>query len=138
MTDFRNPGLPEDHEQDERDYYDRESEKHLNSCLFSFKSLAVLTILFLIGYLLFGCASTGPRATHSVGTVTVIDGDMVLVTFPVATEGYADQAANWFYIPGHSYQVRDKYPDPDKDPALRLAVRLSGVEAQTGTNLQHP
>lgn len=65
-----------------------------------------------------GCASIGPRATYSVGTVLQVDGDLVLVSFPVATEDYSDQAANWFYIPGHSYRERDTYPDPDKDPNL--------------------
>lgn len=74
---------------------------------------------FAISSMIGGCASVGPRATHSVGTVLQVDGDLVLVSFPVATEDYSDQAANWFYIPGHSYQVRDTYPDPDKDPSLQ-------------------
>lgn len=109
---------PYDHEQAERDYYDRESEKHIKGCLYSFKALAWITILFVIGMLLFGCASVQPPATTSIGTVITVDGERVLVTFPVVTGNYSDQAANWFYIPGHSYEVRDMYPDPCKDPKL--------------------
>jgi len=108
-----------DHEQDERDYYDRESAKHLNGCAFSFKALAVLTILFLIGMMLFRCAPAQAPATLSTGTVIQVDGDRILVTFPVVNKDFSDQAANWFYIPGHSYQVRDRYPDPSKDPNLK-------------------
>lgn len=107
-----------DHEQDERDYYDRESEKHLKGCLFSMKALAVMTILFLLAIALFGCAPAQAPATRSIGTVIQVDGDRVLVTFPVVNKNFSDQAANWFYIPGHSYEVRDFYPDPAKDPNL--------------------
>lgn len=108
-----------DHEQDERDYYDRESEKHLNSCLFSMKALAIMSILFLMGMMLFSCASAQPPATRSIGTVIQVDGDRVLVTFPVVNKDFSDQAANWFYIPGHAYRQGDLYPDPDKDPSIK-------------------
>lgn len=108
-----------DHEQAERDYYDRESEKHLKGCLFSIKALALLTAIFLIGMMIFSCASQIQPATSSIGTVLQVDGDRVLVTFPVVTRELGSQSANWFYIPGHGYQVRDVYPDPVKDPNLR-------------------
>jgi len=109
---------PYDHEQTERDYYDRESDKRLKSCLFSFKAMAILILFFLLLMLLFGCSSVQPPATTSTGTVITVDGERVLVNFPVVTGSYSDQAANWFHIPGHSYKVRDMYPDPCKDPKL--------------------
>nr|WP_287937758.1 hypothetical protein [Algoriphagus sp.] len=105
-----------DHEQDERDYYDRESEKHLKGCFFSFKSLAILTVPYYLIMLAISCAPAQAPATRSIGTVIQVDGDRVLVTFPVVNRNFSDQAANWFYIPGHSYEVRDFYPDPAKDP----------------------
>lgn len=78
-----------------------------------------VVISFLLTGWAHSCASVGPRATLSTGTVIKVDGDLVLVTFTVVTEGYADQGWNWFYIPGHGYQERDVYPDPKKDPNLR-------------------
>lgn len=107
-----------DHEQEEHDYYYRESKKRLKGRLFSLKALAILTVLFLIGMYVFGCAPAQVPATRSIGTVIQVDGDRVLVTFPVVNKNFSDQAANWFYIPGHSYEVRDFYPDPAKDPNL--------------------
>lgn len=82
--------------------------------------LAVWAVIswFLIGWTQ-SCVSSVPAATHSVGTVLQVDGDLVLVSFPVATRELGSQAANWFYIPGHAYQVRDRYPDWDKDPSLQ-------------------
>lgn len=110
---------PYDHEQDENDYYYRESEKRLQSCLFSFKAMAVMALIATLFMLFTSCASQLPPATSSIGTVLQVDGDRVLVTFPVVTHSLGSQSANWFYIPGHSYQVRDAYPDPNKDPNLR-------------------
>ena len=107
-----------DHEQDERDYYDRESEKRLQGCIYSFKMMLILTGIFFVFMLLFGCVSAQPIATSSTGTVIQVDRDRVLVTFPLLTKGYADQASNWFFIPGHRYQIGDKYPDTSKDPNL--------------------
>lgn len=68
---------------------------------------------------LVGCVSSRHPASSSIGTVIQVDGDLVLVTFPVMSKGYADQAANWFLIPGHNYFTGDRYPDPKKDPNLK-------------------
>lgn len=84
--------------------------------------LYYVPVLIFIGYFFAAfttsCVATGPVATLSTGTVIQVDGDRVLVTFPVVDKDYSDQAVNWFYIPGHSYEVRDLYPDPTKDPNL--------------------
>ena len=72
---------------------------------------------FLIGWA-HGCASAQAPATRSIGTVIQVDGDRVLVTFPVVNKNFSDQASNWFYIPGHEYERGDRYPDPSKYPNL--------------------
>ena len=127
---------PYDHEQDERDYYERESEKHLKGCLFSVKALAVLTALYFLVMLAISCVASQPPATLSTGTVIQIDGDRVLVTFPVVNKDFSDQAANWFYIPGHTYQVRDFYPDPNKDPSLSILEKPRSVSPHTKKPIQ--
>lgn len=105
-------------DQDERDYYDRSMMKAQKSCLFSFKALTVLTIIFFLLMFAFSCAGSQPVATLSTGTVYQVDGDRVFVVFKVVSRNYADQAVNVFYIPGHRYQERDFYPDPSKDPNI--------------------
>jgi hypothetical protein len=72
----------------------------------------------VMGWALFSCSSPQPIATESTGTVIQVDSDRVLVTFKVVNKNYADQAVNWFYIPGHRYQEGDRYPDPKNDPNL--------------------
>lgn len=83
-------------------------------------AIAILTVLAVsILIILTSCAASHPPASASVGTVIQVDGDRVLVTFPVLSKGYADQAVNWFVIPGHSYGTGDRYPDTSKDPNLK-------------------
>lgn len=108
-----------DHEQDERDYYDRQSDKHLREIGYQIRFWALLTAILMIAMLIFSCKPAQMPATLSIGTVIQVDGDRVLVTFQVVNKDYSDQAANWFYIPGHSYQRGDTYPDSTKDPNLK-------------------
>jgi hypothetical protein len=109
--------LPQENEN--QPYYDRMQKKRSKDFAYTIKALAVLLALFILGMIITGCASASiPPATSSVGTVLQVDGDRVLVTFPVVTEKLGSQSANWFYIPGHRYEVRDRYPDPSKDPSL--------------------
>jgi hypothetical protein len=112
--------LREEHEnkQDEYDYFDHQEERKLKGCLYSFKAMSIITLIFLIGMMLFGCAAKRYPATTSVGYVISVDGDEVLVAFEVVNEQRGSQASNWFYIPGHRYQKGDRYPDPAKDPSL--------------------
>ncbi len=108
-----------DHEQDERDYYDQQSEKHLNGCLYDIKGLVVMIILFLIGMMISGCASVQqPPATTSYGTVIDVEGETIWVVFDVVNRKPGDKASNRFHIPGHRYSEGDYYPDPYKDPEL--------------------
>lgn len=83
--------------------------------------LAVWAVIswFLIAWVQ-GCVSAEPVATSSIGTVIRVERDLVLVTFPVVNRKPGSQAANWFYIPGHGFQLRDRYPDPSKDPAFQI------------------
>jgi hypothetical protein len=111
--------LPEDHEQYERDYYDRESGDAVKGCMYALKIWAVAIILLTLAMLFFSCGPTERIASRSTGTVIEVDGYRVLVAFPVAYRNVGDQTVNWFYIPGHSYVVRDRYPDPSKDPSMR-------------------
>jgi hypothetical protein len=76
----------------------------------------LLSVIFL---LLSRCKVKELPATTSIGLVISVDGDRVLATFEVVSEQRGSQASNWFYIPGHSYQKGDRYPDPAKDPSLR-------------------
>ena len=108
-----------DHEQDERDYYERSFTRRYEYAWWVFRWMIKLIIpMLLLSWLFFGCSSAQPIATESTGTVIQVDGDRVLVTFKVVNKNYADQGMNWFYIPGHSYREGDRYPDPEKDPNL--------------------
>jgi hypothetical protein len=113
-----------DHEQDERDYYERSFTRRHEYAWWAFRWMIKLIIpMLLLSWLFFGCSSAQPIATESTGTVIQVDGERVLVTFKVVNKKYADQGVNWFYIPGHSYQEGDRYPDPKKDPSLGSSLR---------------
>lgn len=114
------PEMHYDHEQAERDYYDIQNARKYRGCLTGFKTfLVLLTITMLALFFFSGCASTQPPATSSVGIVISVDGDRVLVSFEVMNEKRGSQASNWFYVPRHTYQKGDRYPDARKDPNLR-------------------
>ena len=98
-----------DHEQEERDYYERSFTRRYEYAWFTIKLIVKLIIpMLLLSWILFGCVSSQPIATESVGTVIQVDGDRVLVSFKVVNKNYADQGVNWFYIPGHSYQEGER------------------------------
>jgi hypothetical protein len=105
-----------DHEQDERDHYDRENEKQLNSCLFSFKALAILTGLFLIGMLLFSCKAVEPPIAEPFGTVITVEYDVIQVAHAVVNKDPGSQLAAWYYCPGHAFKKGDMFPDFSKCP----------------------
>lgn len=107
-----------DHEQDEHDYYYRESEKRLKYFVFSIRAMAILAVIFILILLIGSCSSTIPAATSSTGTVIDVRGDTVWVLFEVVNRKEGDKASNYFHIPGHSYAEGDFYPDPYKDPQL--------------------
>lgn len=88
--------------------------------VFGIIAIAVMINIALV--VLKSCVSSQAPATRSTATVVQVDGDRVLVTFQVVDRDFSDQAANWFYIPRHSYQLRDRYPDPDKDPSLQKSA----------------
>jgi hypothetical protein len=114
--------LPEDHEQYERDYCDRQYLKHAQGCAYSFKALAILIVLYFLAMLLTGCTALEPAATKSTGTVIHVQGPSVWVLFDVVNRKAGDKASNWFYIPGHQYAEGDFYPDPYKDPELEKLI----------------
>ena len=103
-----------DHDQDERDYYDRESEKQLRSCLFSLKALAVITVLFIIGMLIFSCKSAEPPVALPYGPVISVQGDKIEVAFEVINKEPGSQISGWFYVPGHGFVKGNIFPDFSK------------------------
>lgn len=126
-----------DHEQDERDYYDRSFTRMDEYAWWALRWMIKLIIpMLLLSWLFFGCSSAHPIATESTGRVIQVDGERVLVTFRVVNKNYADQGVNWFYIPGHSYQEGDRYPDPKKDPSLgsSLRVKRSNLTVETASS----
>lgn len=103
--------MPEDLDQYERDYYDRQSEKHLQGCLFSGKAWLIGTVIFLIGMWLFACGPK-PYALLPEAIPMKQDGDRVLGVFQ-SLEGSPERYhAQWFYFPGyglvdpHRYRIR--------------------------------
>jgi hypothetical protein len=103
---------------DNQDYYSRQEKRRLEYSRFSFRAMIIISLIWILACLVFGCAPKQYPATSSVGYVISVDGDRVLVAFEVVTEQRGSQASNWFYIPGHRYKKGNKYPDPDKDPSL--------------------
>ncbi|WP_057935833.1 hypothetical protein [Algoriphagus resistens] len=102
-------------DQKDQDYYDRQYQKQVKSCLFSFKMLAILFVLYIIGVLLFtSCKAIVPPVTVATGTVISVDGDNVLVAFEVINKAKGSQGSNWFYCPKHFFKVGDTYPDSAK------------------------
>lgn len=103
--------LPQEHEQNERDYYDRENERKLNNCLFSFKALAVIASIVIILMLLFAC-SPKPYALLTEAIPMRQDGDRVLAVFQSVHGSPERYHAQWFYFPGfglidpHQYRIR--------------------------------
>lgn len=111
--------LPEDHDDYEREYYERQLEKSRKSCLTSAKAAVVLiVILFLISWMTSCVSVKYPPVTAAIGTVISVDGDNVLVAFEVVNKAKGSQGSNWFYCPRHSYSKGDRYPDPSKDQTL--------------------
>jgi len=103
-----------DHEQDERDYYDRENEKNLKNCLFSFKAFAILPGLFFIAMLLFSCYSIQGPIAEPFGVVITAERDLIQVAHKVVNKDRGSQIVAAYYVPGHTYQVGDKFPDLSK------------------------
>ena len=109
--------LPEDHEQYEREYYDRQLEQAEKSCLFSAKSLLMIIVILTLIACFSSCVSMKyPPVTVATGTVISVDGDNVLVAFEVINKTKGAQGSNWFYCPRHVYSKGDRYPDPGKHP----------------------
>ena len=103
-----------DHEQDERDYYDRKNKENLKSCIYSFKALAILTGLFFIAMLLFSCASIQGPIAEPFGVVISAERDLIQVAHKVVNKDRGSQIVAAYYVPGHTYQVGDKFPDLSK------------------------
>lgn len=104
-----------DHEQDEIDFFERESLKSIDGCARSSKIL-VLLILILIGCLVFftGCKTAAPPVVVPYGPVISIDGDRIEVAFEVINKEPGSQLAGWFYVPGHRFVKGNIFPDFSK------------------------
>jgi hypothetical protein len=103
-----------DHEQQERDHYNRKNEKNLRHCISSFKFLLILTATIFIGMLLFSCASIQGPIAEPFGVVITAERDLIQVAHKVVNKVCGSQIIGVYYVPGHTYEVGDRFPDLSK------------------------
>jgi hypothetical protein len=103
-----------DHEQQERDHYNRKNEKNLRHCVYSFRFLLILTATILIGMLLFSCASIQGPIAEPFGVVITAERDLIQVAHKVVNKVCGSQIIGVYYVPGHTYEVGDRFPDLSK------------------------
>ena len=103
-----------DHEQQQRDHYNRKNEKNLRHCVYSFKFLVILTATILIGMLLFSCASIQGPIAEPFGVVITAQQDVIRVAHKVVNRDCGFQIIGVHYVLGHTYEVGDRLPDLSK------------------------
>jgi len=64
--------------------------------------------------LLFSCASSQGPIAEPFGVVITAEGDLIQVAHKVVNKDSGSQLAAFYYCPGHTYEVGDRFPDLSK------------------------